>query len=364
MKMNRLKRHTAMMILAGAALLAGCAYDDTTRALREYGAGSDSLAIEFGNGLIDNPVTTKGVTLLSDHSSTMGVWGWQTKDGNVGCLFRNQEVTFNTHLGDWTYSPMKYWDTRSSYKFYAYAPHAASAPGATVSIDDETGRISISGVTLKGSNTMADSAQARPQGNFGHVDDIDWMIDRTGQTVPVRQIHSKVIFNLQHTLVKFNVMIKARGDITESNAQLIIDSLSVGSFLSKGDFVQILDHSPVAGSEADDTIAEWTVHAASPRYRLQSTRGVQLTADELCIIESLLLPQDVADQTVQIHYTLRSENGRAERFFYRFNLNEAFSTLKYAHNYTLYIGIGLNVITFDSGTTQWVNETDKYQRIN
>lgn len=353
--MNRLFRHTAAIILAGA-ILSGCAYDETVRELREQPTGSDSLAITFDNGLIDNPVVTKGYTLLSDHMNTMGVWGWQNKDGQSMNLFLNQQVTFSPEYNDWTYSPAKYWEDGSSYRFYAYAPHVSSVPGASVSIDQETGYISISGVTLKGDNTMSAAAQPRPYGNFSTVDDIDWMIDRTGQLIPVEKIHNRVTFNLQHTLVKFNVMVKTGGDITETGTQVILDSLSIGSFLSKGNFSQKLNRSPVIGDAADQAAAEWTVDATSPRYTLQGTRGAAVSADGCCVIESLLLPQDVAaDQQVQIHYTLLSPSGRTEGFSHRFNLADAFSTFLYAHNYTLNIVIGLNLITFDAGATQWDN---------
>ena len=55
--MNRLSRHIAKLILAGMILtVGGCAYDDTVRDLREQKADSESLAISFSNGIIDNPL--------------------------------------------------------------------------------------------------------------------------------------------------------------------------------------------------------------------------------------------------------------------------------------------------------------------
>ena len=353
--------------LAAVMLLAGCQYDGVVTDLRNETGGQDIPAISFGNGLIDAPTYTRANYLLSEHMNTMGVWGWQTtKDGEVGCLFNNHEVTFNPTFGKWIYSPQKYWEEGSSYRFYAYAPHGNTVDGATVSIDNETGRISIQDVTLRGSNTMSTSAQPQPYGNFSSVDDTDWMIDRAGRVVHKEQIRNTVTFNMQHILAKFNVMVKTNGAVTSAGTTVVLDSMSIGTFLSKGSFSQKLDHSPVADNPTDMAAAEWTIDTTHPRYTLQSTRGATVDADGCCVIESLLLPQDItAGQQVRIDYTLHSENGRAEHFIYLFDLQETgFEEFRCAHNYTLNIIIGPDVIKFDAGSTQWDNEPAIYETIN
>ena len=220
--MNRLSRHIAKLILAGMILtVGGCAYDDTVRDLREQKADSESLAISFSNGIIDNPLPmlTRAVTMLSDHMETMGVWGWQTtSEGVTECLFLNQEVAFSASLAKWTYSPLKYWDTRSKYRFYAYAPHSGSVPGVTVAIDS-THAVSISGVTLTGCNTI-DSGVPYPPANFSHVTDIDWMLDRTGQSMD-GIYRNEVMFNMQHILSKICVRIR-RSDTALPDSLLTI----------------------------------------------------------------------------------------------------------------------------------------------
>ena len=146
--------HMVMMLLA-VSILSGCTYNDAIKDLSSHKT-DESYPIAFTNGVIDNPVRTRAVTLLSDHMNTMGVWGWQnTPESVVERLFLNQEVTFNNLLGKWVYSPLKYWDLYSDYRFYAYAPHAGSVPGVTASINQTTGAISINGVTLKGCNTSS-----------------------------------------------------------------------------------------------------------------------------------------------------------------------------------------------------------------
>lgn len=365
----RLIRHTVMTLFwAGALLLTACQYESVITDLRDAERNADSLVIGFSNGVIDNPVSTRAVTLLSDHFNTMGVWGWQTtSDGLFGCLFRNQEVTFNASLDSWTYSPEKYWEKGSSYQFYAYAPHVSSVADAVVTINEETGRISITGVTLSGCNTMSTEAQPLPYGNFSSVSDIDWMIDRAGKAIPKEQIYSKVTFNMQHLLSKFNVMIKAIGALAAdgTGTYAILDSMSIGSFVSKADFTQLLDHSPVPGNTVDEAAIEWKLDTLSQRYTLQSTRNVTVSATGSCIIESLLLPQNVNDsQEVTIHYTLHTSTGRAEKFMCKFNLIDAFDKFKTAHNYTLIINIGPDVITFDSGAVEWDNDNNGFGWIN
>ena len=354
-----------MALLAALMLLAACQYDGIVSNIREDMRGNDSLAISFGNGVIDAPVRTRSLAMLSEHTSTMGVWGWQTtKVGVVGCLFRDQEVTFNSEIGLWSYSPEKYWEEGSSYRFYAYAPHGNSVPNANVAIDEETGHISITGVTLSGSNTMSTNARAKLYGTFKNVDDIDWMIDRTGRLVPKEQIRNKVIFNMQHILAKFNVKVNTSSSISATSTYVVLDSISIGRFLSKADFSQILDHSPIMGNADDEAAQEWQIDSSNPLYTLQGTRYATVDKDGCYVIESLLIPQNVNEsQMVKISYTLHFEDARTEHYTYNFNLNQAFNSFNCSYNYTLYITIGPDVITFDAGSDIWENEWESNQWI-
>ena len=226
--------HMVMMLLA-VSILSGCTYNDAIKDLRSQNADK-SYPIAFTNGVIDNPVRTRAVTLLSDHMNTMGVWGWQnTPESVVERLFLNQEVTFNDQLGKWVYSPVKYWDIHSDYRFYAYAPHASSVAGATASIDETTGAISINGVTLKGCNTITTGLTQLPA-NFSGVDDVDWMLDRTGQSLK-GLYRSEVAFNMQHILSKLCVRIhRSAGFLPDSVIAMKLDSIRIGDFISQGNF--------------------------------------------------------------------------------------------------------------------------------
>ena len=94
-------------------------------------------AIEFSESVINSSVrsTRSGSSNLSDHTTTMGVWGWRsTLDGQIvnETQFANKLVQFKDSI--WTYSPKKYWISGSHYRFYAYAPYTQET-----SIDSLTG---------------------------------------------------------------------------------------------------------------------------------------------------------------------------------------------------------------------------------
>ena len=62
-----------------------------------------------------------GSTLKTD-GKAFGVWGYSTFETVDTDVFLNQEVKYNGTTSAWEYSPLKYWDTRSAYEYYAYYP--------------------------------------------------------------------------------------------------------------------------------------------------------------------------------------------------------------------------------------------------
>lgn len=344
-------------IIAAAAinLLIGCAYDEMVGSLTtDEELRQDTVAISFGNCIIDAP--TRSLTLLSEHTSSMGVWGWQKSADDMSlCLFRNQPVTFDASQHTWTYSPGRYWESGSSYRFYAYAPHSTEVDGGTtVNINESTGWITIEGITLQGDNTMSVGAMKQPYGNFSSVTDTDWMIDRAGRVVPKERIRQQVTFNMQHILSKLNVMVRCTAGMEERGISMILDSMSVGQFPSMGTFRQQLDHSPAFNSPADQAVNEWQVYDSYPLNTIMSACNVQLDAQGKCVVESLVLPHSVGtDVKVKLFCSIPTGGGTSERVSYQFDLHEAIAQFLCATNHTLYITIGVDVITFDSGAAQW-----------
>lgn len=357
-KMMRLIRHTAMTLFwAGALFLTGCQYDSVINDLRDAGRGDDSRVIRFNNGVIDNPVSTRAVTLLSDHLNTMGVWGWQTTgDGAVERLFLNKEVTFNAALAKWTYSPPKYWENKSSYRFYAYAPHSSTDPGVKVSIDTISGHIDIKGVTLRGSNTVSATDTVTP-GNFSHVQDIDWMLDRMGQNL-MGTYKNEVTFNMNHILSKLCIKASKSSNFVAHDSALFIriDSMKVGQFISQGNFTQRLANSPSPAdtTQFNFTKSEWETVDTLPRYVINGALGVDITDSPAYVIESLLIPQPTeSGQMIDIWYSLGVDGGYVNRFHYSMQLSDVFSGFISGCNFIIEFIIGPKAITFDSGVTNW-----------
>lgn len=351
--MNRLFRHLAKLLLAGIILtVAGCAYDDAVREVHKQPTGSEGLAIAFSNGIIDNPVRIRTravkVSLLSDHTNSMGVWGWQTTpEGQVERLFLNQDVTFNTPTAKWTYNPVKYWDYKSNYRFSAYAPHSESVPGVTALIDNLTHAITITGVTLEGSNTI-DSGVPAPPANFCSVPDVDWMIDRTGQSM-AGFYRTEVMFNMQHILSKLCIRVARAATLPrDSVIAVTVDSIKIGSFIAQGDFAQTMSNDPILMAQ------EWTPVDTLPRYDITSARHVSIPDSAVYVLESLLIPQHVDDsQHIQIWYKIGNDGGYINRMNNVFPLDNLYSVFETGKNYVITVTIGPDPIKFDAGVQDW-----------
>ena len=348
--MNRLFRHFAKLMLTGLILtVAGCAYDESVRELRNQPQDNESLVIAFSNGIIDSPIpmNTRALALLSEHMESMGVWGWQTtSEGVTERLFLNQEVTFSTSLAKWTYSPLKYWDNKSTYKFYAYAPHSGSA-GVTATINPDNRAISIKGVTLQGCNTI-DSGVPAPPSNFGKVADQDWMLDRSGQSMAGVN-RNEVIFSMQHILSKICVRVRrSSAFMPDSILSINIDSLKIGGFVSQGDFTQSLEDASIV------LAPEWTPIDTLPRYTVTSAKHVSIPDSAVYVLESLLIPQRVSDdQYIRVWYNIGNEGGYINHMDNIFSLDELFTGFETGKNYVITVTIGPNPIRFDAGVQDW-----------
>lgn len=353
--MIRLVIHTSI-VLAGI-LLTGCQYNYMLQDMREHNPGTDSLAIAFQNGVIEN--STKSVTLLSDHMNTMGVWGWQTTPtGIVERTFLNQKVAFNSQLSKWSYSPLKYWDPESSYQFMAYAPHSSADTNVSVSIDSTSHTISIKGITLNGDNTIK-TAMAQVPGCFYGVKDIDWMMDRDGQNLQ-GWYRDEVTFNMQHILSKICVGVR-RSPAFAQDVVVSLDSVQIDGLVRQGDFT-------AARSKFGN---EWVTVDTLPRYSMTSVSVPVVTDSTLWALESLVIPQETGlDSNLNIWYTLSAADGsyvnqcsRSYKFRNIDKKNNTFYSLNSGCNYMITIVIAPDVITFDSGVDGWVNKNTQQQYI-
>ena len=382
-----------MVSLAGMAFMAvafsGCHEGPV---LMDEGSSDEGMlrAIGFDNTFIDQATATRAAApvALSDYFTSMGVWGWSTSDGVTELpLFIDHLVSYSPTAAKWQYSPLRYWDRRSTYRFYAYAPHQTDAAGSSVTIDAATGHIAISGVTLTGTNLQTPPTAAQ-QYVFSAVPsgDTDWMMARAGRTGVPGRFGQTVEFTMQHILSKLNVAVRVSDALAADGGVtgVTVDSLHIGTFAAEGDFAQTLDHTPDATLAADRAAAEWTLTAA-PALTLQGATDAIVKnipvdpADTtvpgntlLYILESLVLPQDVtASQTVKLVYTLHFSDGRNERYTHVMPLSNAFGPTTEAggqllsgYSYTLKFIIGPDVITFDPGVDEWTSSIDATKLVN
>lgn len=315
------------------------------------------VAIGFGNGYVDNAVGTRAATYqLNDYAQTMGVWGWQKDETAVECqIFKNHKVENNGTK--WAYSPLRYWDSGSCYTFYAYAPHVSDQKGnaATVSLNESTGMISISGVTLKGDNLHDMTPSTEQKKSFKTAaNDVDWMVARAGQTA-VGETHSTVGFTMQHVLSKLNARIR-QSEVLTTDAdikEIRINSMTVDKLAAEGSFIQ--KHTATQGVKGIEE--EWTTGKTT--LTLNGAKDVAATTDWTYVLESLLIPQAMrAVSELTLVYSFAFSDGRTEYYTYRMALNEIFCNITHfisGNSYTVSITIAPDIIKFDTDVTNWTD---------
>ena len=351
-----------LMVLTGLTVT-GC-HSELLTEIAGQSEDDGSVAIDFGNVFIDNPVSTRAVTRLSEHTTSMGVWGYQSLDGKENRIFGDQYVFYSDSINNWTYRDKRYWDSKSTYRFYAYAPHSSSVDDAQVNITQSTGKFTINGVELTGANVLADGGSHTLKGSFRGVSDVDWMIDRAGKTGISGYRAQRVIFNMQHILSKFNVMVKTDGTLaSDASTTITVDSIIIGKFKGQADFVQLLDHSPIPDDTQDLAMTEWNLNTGGSSYSLHSAEGVIADAQGMYVIESLIIPQPTtAEQSVKVCYTMSSSGGHTERFKSVIPL-DMFDRFVSGCNYTLTLIVGPDVISFDTGFEPWLHGVDAVEYV-
>ena len=314
------------------------------------------VAIGFDNSFVDNAVGTRATTLkLSEYAQSMGVWGWQ-KDENAAeeQLFKNHMVEYNGTK--WEYAPLKYWDTASTYRFYAYAPHSAKQKGnsAAVALDKATGMISISNVKLQGDNLQETNAGAEQKKTFITAsNDVDWMVARTGQTA-TGSSHAIVEFTMQHVLAKLNARIRI-SDVLATDAgikDVKVNSMTIGKLAADGSFKQ--QHYATQAATAVEQ--EWTT--GDDKLTLSGTTDFTVTTKWQYMLESLVIPQAIPNAEIQFVYSFVFTDGRTEYYTYRISLAEVFNTITHfvsGNSYTISFTIAPDVIKFDAGTSSWID---------
>lgn len=118
----------SLFLLAAVALFASCAQKDVKNDVIE-----DEIPIGFVPAYMEKVTRANSgemaitpTNTFNVDGNTFEVWGWKTNTQGTSKVFDNQVVTYSssntTTTTKWGYTPIKYWDRKASYLFYAVAP--------------------------------------------------------------------------------------------------------------------------------------------------------------------------------------------------------------------------------------------------
>lgn len=110
-------------LLLGTAIagivMAGCSQESTPyRADDSDGIGFSVLARGGDGTRLTGQITDANVTT---NGQTMRVWGYKST-APTDAVFNDVTITYDSTAKNWSYSPIRYWDTQATYHFYALMP--------------------------------------------------------------------------------------------------------------------------------------------------------------------------------------------------------------------------------------------------
>lgn len=120
------------LLAAAVVVMAGCSKTEMVEM-------PDSAVIGFGSAYIGNPIQSRAVsTLTTANIDAFYVYGGH--DNSLTNTFDGTKVSKSG--GTWSYSPVRYWNAGTTYRFAAYAPEIPDGKG-TVGTDDANGRLTF-----------------------------------------------------------------------------------------------------------------------------------------------------------------------------------------------------------------------------
>lgn len=214
-----------------------------------------------------------GATLKTD-GKTFGVWGYSTFGTTVTDVFVNEDVKYNGTTSAWEYSPLKFWDSRSSYEFYAYYPYKDNG----VTIDATSKNITVTDFTV--ASAVAD-----------HVD-----LMLAGKVARAAGSTSEVQFDFNHLLSNINLSFKKHAQI--ENTKVTLTSVKIYGMNQKGTFVQTQSPNFHSGTwTTSDMVALTGAVELANNNELASTTSVAFN-------DMLFIPQSTNTLKVDVNYIL------------------------------------------------------------
>lgn len=351
----------------------------------------DAAPRVIGFNTVSEKATRANVECLETYHNTFSVWATK-KSNNNGAI----EVVFNGNLAEdlitydatkmepnnWTYSPFRYWDKQATYNFVAVAPNSqiikynndqdvANNEGTYVTVN-------AAGYTLVGQNLQTSDAPAEAEikvGFKGGEGDTDLMtatkVTRNGAAAI-----EDVNFAFKHILAKLNIAIAK--DPIYDNVKVLIKDVVVKGLDDNGTYNEGISN------QNSSWISAASANAANYKLAWENTNGIELLKGTgegqdyvpgkfLYFVESLVMPQTIEEYTLdettqayvsgeylEINYTIVSGE-HSENYNYVLPLHQddvkIFENFQERNNYTIFLTVRPNVITFDASTDVWVDKT-------
>ena len=276
-------------------------------------------------------------------------------------------------LGDWRYDDPRFWDKQADFDFIAYAPAASliryyysaanALPGATGNEFKTTGTYTLEGTNIQSTPTTAEKVKGFTVEANG---DLDLMV--AGHVGQLNGASYRDFVNLQfrHILSKFNVkVLKGEG---LNGVIVTVKEVTITGLDDSGDYESSGYNPGIAtgwtSSVDDANYALSYVDATGKRLNSGSysatTPKVFTPGAPYYFIESLIIPQGIADDQVEVtvKYSIKNNEDAAEQnFTNKFDLYdlENLRVLNEGYNYTLTCTVQTEMIKFDATASAWDN---------
>ena len=386
-KNKGLMRKSYLVLFAAASMLASCSNEkflsDNQDAQEVIGFTSYSERSTRGDATKQNNLEFYHSTFAvfgtkvnkNDATKFQYVFGGKPATGTLnpaGVTCTYQPIA-DAVLEDWKYKDPRYWDKQANYKFIAYAPVSDNNP-INYYFKDADALVGATGnwfktkqdYVLKGTNLQAAPTEAEKIKGF-NVDgeDLDLMI--SGLVSEDGASHSpKVNLLFRHILSKLNVTV-AKSEALQ-NCTVTVKEIKITGLKDNGSYNE---NSYVNNelSKVSGWTASYSVTPSTYKLSYSSSDGQVLsngtystatppvfTPAKLFFIESLVMPQDIADNQVKltIDYTIQSGD-YIEEYPYELDLYDIAALQKFfdGYNYTLNFTIDPDVIIFDANVSTW-----------
>lgn len=336
----------------------------------------------IGFNTISEKATRAAAESLETYHQTFAVWSTKKSNNDENAapeyVFSGDSVkdliTYDATKQDpnnWTYSPYRYWDKQATYSFVAVAPNSDIITYTKpLNVADNAGTYTTraAGYTLKGQNLQStdapDTIEAK-KGFVGGEGDTDLMtagkITRNGANAI-----SDVNLEFKHILAKLNIAIAK--DPTFDNVKVLVKEVTFTGLDDKGTYTES------TSAQTSGWISEASANAANYKLAWANTHGVELLKGQgegdnykpgkfLYFIESLVMPQSIETNVEKLTINYSIVSGTVEQNYnYVLKLDDGenpkvFENFLERNNYTIFLTVRPNVITFDASTTTWTDKS-------